>query len=130
MKIVRSVLVLVFVVAVILCVSLSGGINAGAQGTGACAGDVQTFCSTVQPGQGRVVQCLKQNKESLSPDCKVRILEVATQLAEVNQACQDDILWFCPGIQPGGGRIAACLKANMALLSPECKATIAEATGY
>ena len=113
------------VAAVTFYLLLSGSISANAQGTGACAGDVQTFCSTVQPGQGRVVQCLRQNKELLSPGCKVRILEVATQLAEVNQACGDDILWFCPGIQPGGGQIAQCLQANKALLSPECTAAIA-----
>ena len=112
-----------------LCLSLFGSISASAQGTGACAGDVQAFCSTVKPGQGRVLQCLKQNKESLSPGCKIRILEVATQLEEVKQACQDDVLNFCPGIKPGGGRIAGCLKANMARLSPECAATLSAAAG-
>jgi Cysteine rich repeat len=130
MKIGRAVISFLFIIAVMLCLPFFGGMSASAQGTGACAGDVQTFCSGVEPGQGRILQCLKQNKESLSPGCKVRILEVATQLDEVSQACQDDILWSCPGIQPGGGRIAKCLQANQAQLSPECKSTIAEERGY
>ena len=117
---------LMLTVLITISFTLFEGVKAFAQGTGACAGDVQTFCSTVQPGQGRVVQCLKQNKELLSPGCKERILEVATQLVEVNQACEDDILWLCPGIQPGGGQIAKCLQANKTQLSPECTAAIAE----
>jgi len=36
----------------------------------ACAGDVQKFCKDVQPGGGRLVQCLKGNYDALSPECK------------------------------------------------------------
>jgi cysteine rich repeat protein len=126
MKTGRSVLAHAFVVAVILYLPLSGGMSANAQGKGACAGDVQTFCSTVQPGQGKIVQCLKQNIESLSQGCKDRILEVAEQVAGANQACEDDIFTFCPGVQSGGGQVAQCLKANQALLSPQCAAAMSQ----
>ena len=33
-------------------------------------------------------------------------------LKEVHQACEEDIHFLCAGIQPGGGRIAACLKQS------------------
>jgi hypothetical protein len=36
----------------------------------ACGGDVRSVCGGVQPGGGRVVQCLAQNAASLSPACK------------------------------------------------------------
>ena len=36
------------------------------------------------------------------------------------QACRDDIGQFCAGVQPGGGRIAQCLKAHGRQLSPGC----------
>lgn len=119
-------LVHIFIVAVIIYLPLSGDMSANAQGKGACAGDVQTFCSEVQPGQGRIVQCLKQNIESLSQGCKDRILEVAEQMAGANQACQDDIFTLCPGVPSGGGQVAQCLKANQALLSPQCAAAMSE----
>jgi Cysteine rich repeat len=36
----------------------------------ACAEDAQKFCSTVQPGGGRIVACLKEHKDSLSDKCR------------------------------------------------------------
>jgi Cysteine rich repeat len=36
----------------------------------ACTDDVQKFCKDVKPGKGRIVRCLKQNEEQLSPDCR------------------------------------------------------------
>jgi hypothetical protein len=48
-------------------------------------------------------------------------------LKEVHQACEEDIHFLCAGIQPGGGRIAACLKQSESEVSGGCKARIAEA---
>lgn len=42
-----------------------------------------------------------------------------------DEACRADVERLCAGIAPGGGRIAACLKANQAQVSPECKAELA-----
>ncbi|BDG04734.1 cysteine rich repeat-containing protein [Anaeromyxobacter oryzae] len=42
-----------------------------------------------------------------------------------DDACRADVEKLCSGIKPGGGRIAACLAANKAKLSPECKADLA-----
>jgi hypothetical protein len=42
-----------------------------------------------------------------------------------DDACRADVERLCTGIAPGGGRIAACLKANEAQVSPECKAELA-----
>jgi len=35
--------------------------------------------------------------------------------------CQGDIKKFCPGTEPGQGRIQACLKENQTQLSQPCK---------
>ena len=47
--------------------------------------------------------------------------------AAVRQACQADISSLCAGIQPGGGRIRACLRQNKDKLSQGCRSAIAEA---
>jgi hypothetical protein len=42
-------------------------------------------------------------------------------------ACKPDVDRLCPGIQPGGGRIMACLKQNEAQLSAACNDALAKA---
>lgn len=42
-------------------------------------------------------------------------------------ACRADVQKLCKGVQPGGGRIASCLKQHESEVSPGCKARIAEA---
>ena len=60
-----------------LCLGLGGpafaqqGSEAKAQALKqACATDYKTLCSGVQPGGGRIIACLKQNADKLSPTCK------------------------------------------------------------
>jgi hypothetical protein len=36
----------------------------------ACAADFQTLCSGVEPGGGRMKQCLVQNRRKISAPCK------------------------------------------------------------
>lgn len=36
---------------------------------GACKTDYEKFCKDVQPGQGRIINCLKANEAKLSPEC-------------------------------------------------------------
>jgi len=118
-------LITLFVVA--LGLILLTGSGASAQATGACAGDIDKFCRGVQQGEGRIAKCMAQHKEELSPGCKARLEEAAKQLKGVQKACEDDIMAFCEGVKPGGGRIAKCLKENEAKLSPQCKASAARA---
>ena len=35
----------------------------------ACKGDRETLCAGVQQGRGAILQCLKSNKDKLSPAC-------------------------------------------------------------
>lgn len=39
--------------------------------------------------------------------------------------CRDDLEKLCPDIEPGGGRIIACLRKHRDLVSDECKAKLA-----
>ncbi|MDQ0503811.1 cysteine rich repeat-containing protein [Xanthobacter agilis] len=36
----------------------------------ACGADVKTLCAGVQPGGGRIKQCLMEKSEQISPACK------------------------------------------------------------
>jgi hypothetical protein len=45
----------------------------------------------------------------------------------VRAACQADVQKLCAGVQPGGGRIVACLKEHKDEVSDGCKQAIAKA---
>jgi len=48
--------------------------------------------------------------------------------AEQNaRPCAEDAAKLCQGMQPGGGRVAKCLKEHSSELSPACKKNIAKA---
>lgn len=92
-----------------------------------CKADLAKFCPQAKPGSGQIVACLKTNAAQLSESCKMRVEEMKAVLKEVDQACEEDIYQFCPGIKPGGGRIAACLKPVAASLTPACTASLEKA---
>jgi hypothetical protein len=50
--------------------------------TAGCADDARKFCAGVSPGGGRIIACLKQNQDSLSPRCK----QAAAQAAQLSGA--------------------------------------------
>jgi hypothetical protein len=95
---------------------------AQAQGQGPCADDVAKYCKDVQPGGGRIVRCLKQHEQELSPACKQHAAEVKKKGQEFRAACEDDVLRLCGDVKQGGGRIINCLKQHELELTPDCKA--------
>jgi hypothetical protein len=111
-------------VSVVLClVALATTAPAFAQGNNPCAGDIARFCGNIEPGMGRIADCLRQNEAQLSPGCREQHLaEVAQAIRQTQQACNDDSVRFCGSYlqQPGEG-LLNCLKLNAPSLSPECK---------
>lgn len=53
------------------------------------------------------------------------VATAAANAPNVREACKGDVATLCAGIQPGGGRIRECLKANRDKVSQGCKAAIA-----
>lgn len=91
---------------------------------GACADDVAKICKDVQPGQGRLIKCMKEHENELSPGCKANLAGIKEKRHEAREACADDIVRFCGNIQPGKGRVIHCLKEHENELTPQCKMKI------
>ncbi len=89
----------------------------------ACAGDIKTLCTGVQPGEGHVRACIKSNFSKLSEPCQAVLLKAAA----IGKACKDDVKKMCAGIKPGGGRIEACMKSHIGELSEPCKDALSQA---
>ena len=86
-----------------------------------CAAEIAKFCKDIQPCKGLLMDCLKEHENELSSTCKAKVEEANKRFEKAQQACAEDIQKFCKDIQPGGGRIAKCLKEHVCDLSPACK---------
>lgn len=42
---------------------------------GACKADIQSLCGAVQPGGGRIRDCMREHRAQLSATCKVAIAD-------------------------------------------------------
>ena len=112
----------------ISCLSLAAGVSAE-QNAKPCAGDVARLCKGVQPGQGRLAQCLKEHSNELSPACRENIKIMKEKVQDFVQACKADEERLCKGTKPGGGRIIQCLKQHEGELSPACKEKMEQPKG-
>ncbi len=53
----------------------------------------------------------------------------SAQQSVIREACAADYKSLCTGVQPGGGRIIACLKENETKLSSNCQKALTAAKG-
>jgi hypothetical protein len=121
----------------------------------ACRSDFTSRCAGVQPGGRQALQCLQRNRAQLSQPCQRALaaldggapgarvprqaapaaataptapksLQIRQLRLGVLRACAADTRALCGGVEPGGGRIVACLMRNASQLRPQCRAAVAE----
>ncbi len=97
----------------------------------ACRADIQSLCAGVEPGAGRLGQCLHGNEAKLSEKCRENIQEHQAaskeDLQHAKTVCKTDYTRFCSTVRPGGGRIIRCLGQHSADLAPECRQALQSA---
>jgi len=93
-----------------------------------CQADIQQYCAKVQPGGGAITACLKKHETSLSSSCNDYRQLIKERLVAFINACTSDSKTYCANVQPGQGRIYACLKKNEAKLTATCKNQIRPST--
>lgn len=93
----------------------------------ACAADIKKYCKDVTPGEGRMIYCMQAHEDKISPKCAYELGETAGSVQATQDllkdgviACKAEISGVCGKIQPGQGRIAACLIANKSTASKDC----------
>jgi Golgi apparatus protein 1 len=92
-----------------------------------CATDIRKYCKDVTPGAARIIYCVQAHEDKIRPTCAFELGEVAGSLQATADllkdgvsACKAEIAGVCGNVQPGEGRIAACLMANRSTASKEC----------
>ena len=93
-------------------------------GPGACAGDAARLCQGVEEGAGRILDCLKKQRAALSGPCRLAVATPLEALDELSASCREDAARVCPGVEPGGGRVIACMRAGWSSLSEACQASL------
>ncbi|MDB9924943.1 cysteine rich repeat-containing protein [bacterium] len=93
-----------------------------------CVEDLKTLCDDVEPGEGRVLQCLKDKRTAVQkPECRNAVMRLMMSHADnylldapLTAACHDDVIAHCADIEPGHGRVHECLRAIPNILSQAC----------
>jgi Golgi apparatus protein 1 len=98
---------------------------------GVCGEDVKKYCSSVTPGDGRVILCLEAHEDKISEKCDAGIFEAAHnlgnaihQVEEAADICWNDIEKYCVNVPPGGGHVFQCLANKKESIAPACQALI------
>lgn len=94
----------------------------------ACRTEMASFCSSVTPGEGRLILCMQAHEDKISNQCGMSLFETtrnieqaANRVEKMANACWGDIQRLCTD----GGSIGQCVMANRASLSPPCQAVVA-----
>ena len=92
-----------------------------------CEKELNSYCSEVTPGEGRILACLYAHSDKLSGQCEFALYDAAVQLERFVAAlsylaneCDDDLDKFCTGVVAGEGRLLKCLDDNAAKISKRC----------
>lgn len=51
----------------------------------ACQADVEKFCSDVEPGEKRIMKCLKMNRKDVSDSCKEQMKELKGKMKKARK---------------------------------------------
>ena len=95
-----------------------------ARSVGVCAADIKAKCAGVQPGEGRIRDCVKTHVAEFSDPCKARLARVA----EISKACAADIKENCADKEKGRGKVRACIQKIIGnIKSDQCKEALAQA---
>jgi len=86
----------------------------------ACRADVEKHCPDVEPGEGRVHECLRGKRDQLSDSCRKEELFLEELEAEnvelrpgILRLCKDERSMFCKDVVPGSARVFRCLAEKM-----------------
>ena len=94
----------------------------------ACGDDITKYCSSVTPGEGRLLYCMIAHEDKISTRCDYALYSAARNLdraidfvEEAADACWSDIQKLCADVPEGGGHVAQCLISKKSTVSADCQ---------
>jgi len=96
-----------------------------------CASEIESYCSQVTLGEGRLLACFYAHEDKLSGQCQYALYTASAELEHAVSAlnyvasqCQGDIVKLCATVQAGEGRILECLDSQKESVSAQCTQAI------
>ncbi len=86
-----------------------------------CEADARRLCAGTPPGEGRLLQCLKDQESFLSQSCQAAFNRVRLERSKIQASCAGDVGRLCRDVPEGSGRVVACLRRQEAQLTSECR---------
>jgi len=97
----------------------------------ACETEINTYCSQVTLGEGRLLACFYAHEDKISGRCQYALYEGAAQLEQFAAAvthvateCHDDLVTHCAKVELGEGRVGTCLLEHKAEITDACRQAI------
>lgn len=88
----------------------------------ACLADYAQFCKGIQPGQGRVLACLREHQDQLSPGCKSSLDSAQTCVDQARKLCGSNAgVDQAPDLQA----MRQCLQQHRDELPANCRSELA-----
>lgn len=98
-----------------------------------CATELESYCSTVTPGGGRLLHCMAAHEDKLSGQCEYALYQAATlieqfaaAMAYLIESCAVDVDTHCSAVAAGEGRLLMCLDEHADEISSSCKTAMAK----
>jgi Golgi apparatus protein 1 len=85
-----------------------------------CTEAVARLCPQSR-GDLLMLGCLRANEAEFSRVCQGDLQSLLAKARTLASGCEGDVSRLCQGVQPGDGRVAACLKARESELSQSCQ---------
>ena len=96
-----------------------------------CGKDIDEYCRGVNLGSGRMKNCLSQNRDALSPECKETYTQSFALIEKRGQAraavlklCDIEVRKLCSG---AAGQALECILSASAGVSRKCSQAITDA---
>jgi len=104
----------------------------GGSRSSVCREDIQKYCAQVEPGEGRLAHCMRENVSKFSPACQADMQkheQTATKKRdELRASCKGDAEKFCKDKADGRGGVMHCLRAHKKQLSEDCRKSLPQRT--
>jgi len=96
-----------------------------------CQQEIESYCSQVTLGEGRLLACFYAHGDKLSSRCEFALYDAAAELEQFAAAlthlaseCRDDLRKYCSEVQFGEGRVGSCLLEHEGDVTEACRQAI------